>query len=56
MGVKLIYKDVALGADEDAAVTTSSAESFSDVARLPFGVETPAIATGELNGWGLSHD
>ena len=56
MAVKLIYKDVALGADEDASVITSTSESFSDVAQIPFGVEAPAIATGELNGWGLSHD
>lgn len=56
MGVKLIYKDVALGADEDAAVTATEAESFSDVDKIPFGVEAPAIATAELNGWGLTHD
>lgn len=56
MGVKLIYQDVALGADEDATVTTSEAESFSDIASIPFGVNPPAIATGELNGWGLSRD
>ena len=56
MGVKLIYKDVALGADEDAEVTATEAESFSDVGKIPFGLETPAIATAELNGWGLTHD
>jgi hypothetical protein len=56
MGVKLIYKDVALGADEDAAVTATEAESFSDIDKIPFGVEAPAIATAELNGWGLTHD
>lgn len=56
MGVKLIYKDLALGADEDATVTATAAESFSDVAQIPFGVETPAIATLEANGWGLTHD
>lgn len=57
MGVKLIYKDVALGADRDAALTISAeAESFSDAAQIPFGVEAPAIVTGELNGWGLTHD
>ena len=57
MGVKLVYKDVALGADEDATLTIpAEAESFSDEAIIPFGVETPAIATGELNGWGLSHE
>lgn len=57
MAVKLIYKDVAVGADEDAQVTTSTtAEDFSDVAKIPFGVEAPAIATGEPNGWGLTQD
>lgn len=56
MAVKLIYKDVALGADEDAEVTTTAAEDFSDTDKIPFGVEAPAIATAELNGWGLSHD
>lgn len=56
MSVKLIYKDLALGADEDAAVTTTEAESFSNVAALPFGIEPGAVATGEPNGWGLSHD
>ena len=56
MSVKLIYKDVAPGADKDATATASASESFADVSQIPFGVETPAIATGELNGWGLSHD
>lgn len=56
MAVKLIYKDIALGADEDATVTTSAAESFSDTAALPFGVDAPAVATCEPNGWGLTHD
>lgn len=57
MAVKLIYKDVALGADEDAEVTAvTTAENFSDVAKIPYGADTPAIATGEPNGWGLTHD
>lgn len=56
MGVKLVYKDLALGADEDAVVTTSAKEPFSDITKLPFGVETPTIATVEPNGWGLIHD
>lgn len=54
--IKLIYTDVGLGADEDAEVTTSSAENFSDTSKIPFGVETPPIITGEPNGWGLIHD
>ena len=56
MAVKLIYKDVALGADKDAEVTTTTPEAFSDIAKIPFGVEAPAVATGELNGWGLIRD
>lgn len=57
MAVKLIYQDVALGADKDATVTTDAAvESFSDVAKIPFGVDSSAIGTGEPNGWGLTHD
>lgn len=57
MGVKLIYKDVALGADEDAAISTSTAESFSDIDMLPFGTEEEnALITLEPNAWGLSPD
>ena len=56
MAVKLIYKDIALGADEDAEVTTTEAEYFSDVEKIPFGIEAPAVATCELNGWGLTRD
>lgn len=56
MAVKLIYKDIALGADEDAAVDTSSVESFSDVSKIPFGTDAVAIATCEPNGWGLVRD
>lgn len=54
--MKLIYRDISLGADEAATVTTTQAEAFSNVSRVPFGVESPAIATCELNGWGLSRD
>ena len=54
MSVRLVYKDIALGADEDAEVSASvEGEPFSDIRQIPFGVEASAIATGELNGWGL---
>ena len=53
MSVKVIYSDIALGADEDAAVTTTAAESFSEIDKIPFGVATGAVATLELNSWGL---
>lgn len=56
MALKLIYKDVALGADVDATPSTTAAESFSDIAMLPFGAEAPAVATLEVNGWGLGGD
>lgn len=56
MSVKVRYKDVALNADNDATVTTTEKTGFSDVSKIPFGVNPPALATCELNGWGLSHD
>lgn len=56
MALKLIYKDVALGADVDATPSTTTAESFSNIALLPFGAEAPAVATFEGNGWGLGGD
>lgn len=56
MSVKVRYKDIALGADNDATVTTTGKTAFSDVSQIPFGVNPPALATCELNGWGLSHD
>lgn len=56
MALKLIYKDVALGADADAAPSTTTPESFSNIALLPFGAEAPAVATLEGNGWGLGGD
>lgn len=56
MSVNVRYKDVALGADNDATVTTTSKTAFSDVSKIPFGVTPPALATCEPNGWGLSHN
>lgn len=56
MSINLRYKDVAIGADENATVTTTTKTSFSDVSRIPYGVISPAVATCELNGWGLTHD
>lgn len=56
MALKLAYEDIAVGADDAATVTASNKESFSNLAAVPFGVEPPAIATAELNGWGLSHE
>lgn len=56
MALKLIYKDLPLGAASDAAVEALTPEAFSDASQLPFGVNTGAIATLEHNGWGLSED
>ncbi len=55
MSIKVRYKDVAIGADNDATVTTTEKTAFSDTSKIPFGVNPPALATCELNGWGLSH-
>jgi hypothetical protein len=55
MSVKVRYKDIALGADKDATVTTTGKMAFSDTLKIPYGVNPPALATCELNGWGLSH-
>lgn len=54
MSAKLIYKDIAVGADTDAAVTATGADSKSDVSKLPAGVVHPDFATLELNKWGGS--
>ena len=54
MSVKVRYKDIALGADDDATITTTDKTAFSDPSKIPYGVNPPAIATCELNGWGLS--
>jgi hypothetical protein len=56
MSVNVRYKDVALGADNNATVITTGKTAFSDVSKIPFGVTPPALATCELNGWGLSHN
>jgi hypothetical protein len=57
MAIKLIYKDIAVGADDDATVTTTAqTEAFGDISRLPYGVDAEAVATLEPNGWGLSGD
>ena len=56
MALNLIYKDIPLGAADNASVVTSWKESFADVSTLPKGVNTGAVATLEHNGWGLSQD
>ena len=56
MSVKVRYKDIALGADKNATVGTTNKTAFSDITKIPFGVNPPALVTCELNGWGLTHD
>lgn len=51
MSVKIVYEDIAAGADEDALVTTASAAEFSEPALLPFGGSGAAIATFEPYSW-----
>lgn len=51
MSVKIVYKDIASGADEDAAASSSSAASFADPSLLPFGGSTVPIATLEPYSW-----
>ena len=54
MSSKLIYRDVAVGAAEDAAVTASGAHSMSDVSLLPSGANTPPLCIVEHNFWRLN--
>lgn len=42
MSSKLIYRDVAVGADEDAAITATGTSAASDTTLLPDGAGTPA--------------
>lgn len=53
MSVKIIYQDIAAGADEDAAVTSADVQEFSDVGLLPFEGAGPALASLEPNSWFL---
>lgn len=51
MSVRIVYQDIAAGAAEDAAVTTESAQEFSNPELLPFGGEAPPLASLEPNQW-----
>lgn len=51
MSVKIVYEDIAAGADEDAAVSAPGAAEFTAPARLPFGGSGDAIATLEPDSW-----
>lgn len=56
MSVKIVYQDIAVGAQEDATVTTTPAQAGSRPADLPAGVDPVPIATLELNHWLLGGD
>lgn len=51
---EILYKDIAPAAEDDASVATSGAASFSNLAQLPHGVESVAVASCERNCWGLN--
>ena len=52
MSVKLIYKDIAVGADEDASMSATGQDSISALALLPFGDENlKPYTTLEHNMW-----
>lgn len=50
---KILYKDIAPGSDEDAAVSSSSHLPASDIALLPFGGTNIRSLTCEPNRWAL---
>lgn len=51
MSVRIVYQDIAAGADEDALVSAQGASEFSDVSLLPFGSDHAPIATLAPGSW-----
>lgn len=51
MSVRIVYQDIAAGADSDALVTAPGAETFTDPALLPFGGSDTPIAALEPYSW-----
>lgn len=51
MSVRIVYEDIAAGAEEDAAVTAPYAAEFADVSLLPFGGSAVPIASFEPYSW-----
>lgn len=51
MSVRIVYQDIAAGADEDALVSAQDASEFSDVSLLPFGSEHAPIAVLAPGSW-----
>lgn len=54
MSSKLVYRDMAMGAAEDAAVTATGHSGMGDPASVAHGVSVPPLAVMELNSWGLN--
>lgn len=50
----ILYKDIAPGSEEDASISTSSAEPFSNPSDLPSGVSPGSTITCEHNHWILN--
>lgn len=53
MSVSVVYKDIAVGAEDDCAPSTSEYQPFSDTEQLPHGTKPGSIVTLESNGWAL---
>ena len=51
MSVRIVYQDIAAGAEEDALVAAPGAADFTAPAMLPFGGSDAPIATLESFSW-----
>lgn len=51
MSVRIVYQDIAAGADEDALVSAQGSSEFSDVSLLPFGADHAPIAALGPGSW-----
>lgn len=51
---QILYKDVAPGAEDNAAVTSAASAPFSNLDQLPCGLTPAPVLTCELNAWGLN--
>lgn len=51
MSVRIVYQDIAAGADEDAVLSTQDAAQFADVSLLPFGADHAPIAALGTGSW-----
>lgn len=47
----VLYRDIAVGADEDAAIETTNTAAFSETDQLPFGLTHEPVAVLEPNSW-----